>query len=43
MQLASQEALRSFCDNINLNHTGYTHLSATKLIVDIVSTDTIKI
>ena len=45
-QLASQKALGSFPGNIILNHIRYiygTHLSATKLIVDIISTDTVKV
>ena len=41
--MASQEELRSFSGDINLNYSRYTHLSATKETVDIIINDTIKI
>ena len=43
--IASQGALRSFSNNINFNYTGCTHdpLSATKLLVDIISTDIVQV
>ena len=40
---ASQEELRSFPGNINLNYSRYIHLSATKETVYIIIKDTIKI
>ena len=41
--MASQEELRTFSGNINLNYSRYIHLSATKETVYIIITDTIKI
>ena len=37
--ITSQEELRRFSGNINLNYSRYTHLSAIKLTLDIVFTD----
>ena len=41
--MASQKELGSIYGNINLNHTRYTHLSATNYIMDLIVTDTMKI
>ena len=41
--MASQEELRTFSGNINLNYSRYIHLSATKETVYIIIKDTIKI
>ena len=41
--IASQKELGSISGNINLKHIRYTHLSATKLTVDLIVTDIIKI
>ena len=40
--IASQKEIGSISGNTNLNHTRYTHLSATKQTVNLVVTDTIK-
>ena len=41
--IASQEELRNFSGNINLNYARYTRLSATKETVDLIVSDTVKI
>ena len=40
--IASQEELKSSCNNINLNYSRYIHLSTTK-IPGIIIIDTIKV
>ena len=41
--IASQEELKSSCNNINLNYSRYIHLSTTKQIAGIIIIDTIKV
>ena len=43
MKAAIYSFSESISGNINLNHTRYTHLLATKYTVELIVTDTIKI